>query len=72
MLPWVTRGLLLRTSGGAGLGWVWTVMFASFMVGLLLNHLFYKQTAACADLIVNRPLSTFLVGLASCSSCRCL
>ena len=65
VLPWVTRGLLLGRVVVPGLGWVWTVMFASFMVGLLLNHLFHRQTAACADLIVNRPLSTFLVGLAS-------
>jgi uncharacterized RDD family membrane protein YckC len=65
VLPWITRGLGLGRVVVPGLGWVWTVMFASFLVGLLLNHLFHRQTASCADLIVNRPLSTFLVGLAS-------
>ena len=65
LFPWITRGLLLGRVVVPGLSWVWTVMFASFLVGLLLNHLFYRQVAACADVIVNRPLSTFLVGLAA-------
>jgi uncharacterized RDD family membrane protein YckC len=65
VLPWITRGLLLGRVVVPGLGWVWTVMFASFLVGLLLNHLFYRQVASCADVIVQRPLSTFLVGLAA-------
>ena len=65
LFPWITRGLLFGRVVVPGLGWVWTVMFASFLVGLLLNHLFYRQVAACADIIVNRPLSTFLVGLAA-------
>jgi len=65
VVPWVTRGLLLGRVVVPGLSWVWTVMFASFLVGLLLNHLFYRQVAACADVVVNRPLSTFLVGLAA-------
>ena len=63
--PWITRGLLLGRVVVPGLGWVWTVMFASFIVGLLLNHIFYRQVGACADVIVSRPLSTFLVGLAA-------
>ena len=65
LFPWITRGLLLGRVVVPGLGWVWTVMFASFLIGLLLNNLFYRQVAACADVIVNRPLSTFLVGLAA-------
>jgi uncharacterized RDD family membrane protein YckC len=65
LFPWITRGLLLGRVVVPGLGWVWTVMFASFMVGLLLNHIFYRQVGACADVIVSRPLSTFLVGLAA-------
>lgn len=65
VLPWLTRGLALGRLVVPGIGWVWTVMFATFLVGLLLNHVFFRQVAACADVIVNRPLSTFLIGLAA-------
>ena len=63
LVPWITRGLLFGRLIVPGLGWVWTVVLASFLIGLLLNHLFVRQSTLCADVIVQRPMSVFLVGL---------
>ena len=63
LVPWITRGLLFGRVIVPGLGWNWTLVLAGFLIGLLLNHLFVRQATACADAVVQRPMSTFVVGL---------
>jgi uncharacterized RDD family membrane protein YckC len=61
--PWITRGLLWGRIIVPGLGWMWPLVGVLFVLGLVLNLLFNKPVAACADTLGRRPLSTFLTGL---------
>jgi uncharacterized RDD family membrane protein YckC len=61
--PWITRGLLLGRVIVPGLPWMWTLIGVVFLLGLVLNLLFNKPVAACADTLARRPLSTFMMGL---------
>jgi len=63
VVPWVTRGLLFGRVIVPALAWNWSIMIASFLIGLLLNHIFARQVASCADVMVQRPVSAFMVGL---------
>ena len=62
-VPWVTRGLLLGRVIVPGLRWIWVIVGIVFVLGLVLNLLFNKPVAACADTLARRPLSAFLTGL---------
>ncbi len=62
-VPWVTRGLLLGRVIVPGLRWIWVIVGIVFVLGLVLNLLFNKPVAACADTLARRPLSAFLMGL---------
>jgi uncharacterized RDD family membrane protein YckC len=61
--PWITRGLLLGRVIVPGLRWMWTLVAVLFVLGLVLNLLFNRPVAACADTLARRPLSTFMMGL---------
>lgn len=61
-IPYLTRGLLLGRLIVPELGWVWIVVGVVFFVQLVLNLLFPQAIAASADVIAERPLSTFLAG----------
>ncbi len=63
LVPWFTRGLLWGRLIVPGLGWIWTVVGITFLLGLLVNTLFDRAVAGCADTIGQRPLSAFLLGL---------
>jgi len=63
IVPWLTRGLLLGRLIVPDLGWIWAIVGLSFLVGLLLNHVFARQVTACADTLSRRPLSAFFMGL---------
>jgi uncharacterized RDD family membrane protein YckC len=63
VVPWITRGLLLGRLIVPDLGWVWLLAGIVFLVYLALNTLFDRPVRTCADAIVEKPLSTFLVGL---------
>ena len=63
VVPWITRGLLLGRLIVPDLGWVWLLVGIIFVVYLAVNTLFDRQVRSCADAIVEKPLSTFLVGL---------
>ena len=63
IMPWFTRGLLWGRLIVPDLAWIWAIVGIAFLIGLVLNHLFDRQVAACADTLVQRPLSAFLTGL---------
>jgi uncharacterized RDD family membrane protein YckC len=63
IMPWFTRGLLWGRLIVPDLAWIWAIVGIAFVIGLLLNHVFDRQVAACADTLVQRPLSAFLMGL---------
>lgn len=63
VVPWLTRGLLWGRLIVPGLRWVWVIVGIVFLVSLTLNLLFDRPVRACADAIVQKPLSSFLLGL---------
>ncbi len=62
-VPWLTRGLLWGRLIVPELRWIWLIVGVVFLVGLVVNLLFDRPVRACADAIVARPLSSFLLGL---------
>jgi len=63
LLPWITRGLLWGRLIVPDLAWLWVVVIIFFLIYLALNTVFDRPVAASADLMVRRPVSTFVVGL---------
>jgi len=63
LVPWVTSGLLMGRIIVPDLGWIWPIVFTVLFIGLVMNLLFNRPVAACADTIARRPLSSFLMGL---------
>lgn len=63
IVPWITHGLLWGRLIVPGLTWIWIVVGIAFLVGLALNTIFDRPVRACADAILHKPLSAFLVGL---------
>lgn len=61
--PWVTYGLLWGRPIVPSIPWVWTIIFAFFVVYLLVNLLLHEPVRATADVLARRPFGTFLVGL---------
>lgn len=61
--PWVTYGLLWGRPIVPSIGWVWSVIFAFFVVYLLVNLLLHEPVRATAEVLARRPFGTFLVGL---------
>ncbi len=62
-VPWLTQGLLMARPIVPQLRWVWVVVLIVFVVSLLLDLVFADAVRLCVQSLVNRPLSTFLVGL---------
>jgi uncharacterized RDD family membrane protein YckC len=62
-IPWLTHGLLLGRLIVPSLRWVWVVVAVIFLVGVVLNLLFDRPVRGCANAIVAKPLSSFLLGL---------
>ncbi len=63
VMPWITRGLLWGRLIVPDLGWIWVLLGIVFLVYLAVNTLFDRPVRACADAIIQKPLTTFLVGL---------
>ena len=63
LVPWVTDGLLLGRVIVPSLPWMWSLIGIIFFIGLMLNLMFNKPVAACADVIARRPMGSFLMGL---------
>jgi uncharacterized RDD family membrane protein YckC len=63
IVPWVTRGLFWGRPLVPELGWVWGVVALVFLVSLALNLVLDRPVRACADTLVEKPLSAFAVGM---------
>ena len=63
IVPWVTRGLLWGRLIVPDLEWIWAVVGILFLVYFAVNAVLDRPVAGCADVIVERPLSTFFGGL---------
>jgi uncharacterized RDD family membrane protein YckC len=63
LVPWITRGLLWGRPIVPDLPWVWGVVALVFLVSLALNLLFDRPVRACAETLLEKPLTTFAVGL---------
>lgn len=63
LVPWITRGLLWGRLIVPDLRWMWVAVGTMFLVFLLLTAIFERPVRACADTLVERPLSSFLLGL---------
>ena len=63
LLPWITRGLMWGRLIVPDLGWMWMAAIIFFLIYLALNTVFDRPVAAAADLMVRRPVSSFLIGL---------
>jgi uncharacterized RDD family membrane protein YckC len=63
IVPWITRGLLWGRLIVPELRWIWIVVGTVFLIALLVNTLFDRAVRGCADTLVARPLSSFLLGL---------
>jgi uncharacterized RDD family membrane protein YckC len=63
LVPWITRGLLWGRLIVPDLQWMWVAVGTMFLIFLVLSAVFDKPVRACADTLVERPLSAFLLGL---------
>lgn len=63
VVPWLTRGLLWARPIVPDLGWVWMLVGAFFLVYLAVNLLFDGPVRLAAAATLERPLTTFLLGL---------
>jgi hypothetical protein len=63
VFAWVTRGLLWARPIVPNVAWVWAVVAVFFFVYFLLNLAFDQPVRATADVLVERPISAFMVGL---------
>ena len=61
--PWITRGLLWGRLIVPDLPWVWAIVGVFFLVYLVLNTVFDRAVGACAEALMDRPLSIFMAGL---------
>jgi uncharacterized RDD family membrane protein YckC len=63
VFAWITHGLFLGRPIVPNLRWLWAAVIVFFFVYLLLNLVFEKAVGEVTDVLVNRPLSAFGVGL---------
>lgn len=63
IVPWITYGLLWGRPIVASLDWIWIAVAVFFLVYFVLNAVFRNPVRACADTVLAKPLSAFLLGL---------
>jgi uncharacterized RDD family membrane protein YckC len=63
IIPWFTRGLLWGRLIVPGLSWMWTVVAVIVLVYLVLAVLFERPVRLSRQMVAERPLSSFLMGL---------
>jgi hypothetical protein len=61
--PWLTRGLLFGRLIVPDLEWTSMVALLSLLIGFVLNLLFNRPVAKCADALARRPMSAFFAGI---------
>jgi uncharacterized RDD family membrane protein YckC len=62
-VPWVMRGLLWGRLIVPELQWMWLVVGIICLIYLVLNALFDEPVRACAETLIEKPLSAFFLGL---------
>jgi len=63
LLPWLMRGLLWGRPVVPDLPWVWVVVFAVFLIYLLLLLIFDHPVRVAADTLALTPLKALVTGL---------
>ena len=63
LLPWLMRGLLWGRPVVPDLPWVWAVVFAVFLIYLLLLLIFDHPVRVAADTLALTPLKALVTGL---------
>jgi uncharacterized RDD family membrane protein YckC len=63
VVPWLTRGLLWGRPIVPGLAWVWWLVAICFLFYLVLNLALAQPVRACANTLVERPLTCFGAGI---------
>ena len=63
VVPWFTRGLLWGRLIVPGLSWMWTVVAVIVLIYLALAVLFERPVRLSRQMVAERPLSSFLMGL---------
>ncbi len=63
VVPWLTRGLLWGRLIVPDLRWMWVFVAIVFLVYVVLNAVFERPVRACADTLLDKPLSAFMLGL---------
>ena len=63
IVPYFTRGLFWGRLIVPGLPWMWAVVAIIVLVYLVFALLFDRPVRACRQVLADRPLSSFLVGL---------
>ena len=63
VVSWITRGLLWGRLIVPDLPWVWGFVGFFFLLYLALNLLFHQSVRGCAETLIEKPLTTFAVGL---------
>jgi uncharacterized RDD family membrane protein YckC len=63
LVPWISRGLLWGRPIVPTVPWVWAIVAAFLAVYLMLTLLFHRPIRASAEVLADRPLTAFAVGL---------
>ena len=63
MAPWFSQGLFWGRPVVPDLPWVWLMAGMLALLYLIINLVFERPVRACVDTLVEKPLSTGLVGL---------
>lgn len=62
-VPWVMRGLLWGRPLVPDLAWVWAVVGIAFALSVALVLIFGQAVRSASDVVVERPLRTFITGI---------
>ena len=63
ILPWVSSGLFMGRPIAPAIPWVWIVVLVASLVYLAMNFVFERPVRSCVGVLVDKPLTTFLVGV---------
>lgn len=63
ILPWVSGGLFMGRPIAPALPWVWIVALVASLIYLAINFVFERPVRSCSEVLLDKPLTTFLVGV---------
>ncbi len=61
--PWLTSGLLMARPIAPAIPWVWMVVLVAALVYLAINFVFDRPVRSCSEVLLDKPLTTFFVGV---------